>query len=114
MKASPFIPVLLAIVIATALVLLPVYSLISLDLVSRFLFRRSWELGGVLFDQADLFMFGLIAGVLWKVSEARKAFLEVPKIGQWLLLGGLISAAYLLGPTNRAYFTGPAPVSSKI
>lgn len=67
-----------------------------------------WELAGIRFDPSDVVLAGLAAGLAlrgrWRRREGDG---DLPAIGLWALLGGLISAAFLAAPGNQPYLTDP-------
>jgi len=106
MQSTPNEFVLFAVVAALALVLLPTHFLMSMDLFSRIVLQRSWDLAGVKFDQSDLFTVAILLSLIVKNKKINRSFWSIPKVKVWITLGCFLSAAYLLGEENQERLVG--------
>lgn len=107
MNASMLLPVLvLAAALGTALVG-PLYTLLVGDLLLG-AWPAQWDVGGVLLDPTDVLLGALVTGLLLRGRRTRP--IAVPYLRLWLLLGLLLSAAYLLTPLSREYLTDPVRI----
>lgn len=114
MYSSPKAFVAFATVSLLALVFLPTYQILSMDLFSQFALQRDWELGGIFFDQSDVFMAAILMALVFKVSGSRRLFWQIPKMRLWIALGLLLSVAYVLGPENQKRLTDPIRIAYQI
>jgi O-antigen ligase len=92
----------------------PPVTLLMLDLALVFL-PGHWLVGGVRVDPGDLVVAGVAFALLTRGRWRRERLpWHLPAFGLWLVLGGLLCAAYLAAPENQENLTTPARIAYQL
>jgi len=84
----------------------PFYVLLCWTLLLSY-FQGFWSMGGIRFDINDIMIGCVIFSLLLRGRPMKRESKKIPYLVPWLLLGMLLSVAYLLAPQNQDNLTDP-------